>query len=481
MKIPSQGLSQEEIFSQLESFRSHDLKWRSGRVWGYVYDAGREVEELAKKAFMMYLTENGLDPTSFPSLAILENQIVSMARDHLHGDDEVVGNFTSGGTESILLAMKTARDRLYDLRPNVGVAEMILPITAHAAFYKSAHYLGMKVVQIPVDQKTKRADVDALRAAINERTAIAVGSATCYSYGVVDPIEEMAKVAAERDVLFHVDGCIGGFLLQYYRRLGEDIPLFDFRVPGVTSISMDLHKYAFAPKGASVVLYRNKGLRRYQIFACSTWTGYTIVNAALQSSKSGGPMAAAWAVMKGIGDDGYMGFAKKILDEQKKLVAGIEAIEDLYLPVIPQMPLIAFTSDAFSPFHLIDEMKFKGWYIQPQLGYDGHKACVHLLVSPSHQGQSEAFLADLAASVPLSKAQPPSELVAQVTEMFGQIKTEEITPEVLQGMLALAGLGGDGGLPERQAEINQVLDAMPSALTERLLVEFLNDLFIPRS
>ncbi len=478
MKIPQHARSQEELFAQLESFREHDLKWREGRAWGYVYDAGREVEDVAKKAFMMYLTENGLDPTSFPSLAILENQIISMARDHLHGDDEVVGNFTSGGTESIILALKTARDRFFDLHPNVGQPEMILPISAHAAFYKAAHYLGIKIVQTPLHADTKRADVEAIRAAITPRTALIVASATSYAWGVVDPIEEIAKVAQEHGLLFHVDGCIGGFLLQYYRRLGEDIPLFDFRVPGVTSISMDLHKYAFAPKGASVILHRNKSLRQYQIFACASWTGYTIVNTAVQSSKSGGPMAAAWAVMNFIGDDGYMRYAQQILDEQKKLVQGIQAIPDLELPVVPQMPLIAVDSHTVNVFHIIDEMKFKGWYVQPQLGYKGHRACLHLLVSPSHRGQAEGFLVDLAAAVELAKLQPESELVANVKEMFGQITPDQITEDVLQGMLGMAGIQ-KAGLPERLAEVNEVLDAMPSALTERLLSAFMNDLFTP--
>ncbi|MCB9640233.1 MAG: aspartate aminotransferase family protein [Myxococcales bacterium] len=478
MKIPSKALSQEELFAQLESFRQNDLKWREGRAWGYVYDAGREVEDVAKKAFMMYLSENGLDPTSFPSLAILENQIVSMARDHLHGDEDVVGNFTSGGTESIILAVKTARDRFYAMKPDAGQAEMILPISAHAAFYKAAHYLGVKVVQTAIDPETKRADVDAVRAAITDRTALIVGSATSYAWGVVDPIEEIAKVAQEHGILCHVDGCIGGFLLQYYRRLGEDIPLFDFRVPGVTSISMDLHKYAFAPKGASVVLHRNKDLRRYQIFACASWTGYSIINTAVQSSKSGGPMAAAWAVMNFIGDDGYMRYAQEVLDEQKKLVAGIKAIKDLNLPVEPQMPLIAIDSDTVGVFHVIDEMKMKGWYVQPQLSYQGHKPCFHLLVSPSHRGKAEIFLEDLASAVELAKDQPESELAANVKEMFGQITPDQITEDVLQGMLGMAGIQGDG-LPERMAEVNEVLNSIPTALVERLLTEFMNDLFTP--
>jgi sphinganine-1-phosphate aldolase len=306
MKIPQHGLSREQILTTLEAYRADDMPWRDGRTWAYVYDPGPAAEEVIKQAYMMYLTENALDPTVFPSLLRLENELVAMAAAHLHGGASVVGNFTSGGTESIILAVKTARDHARDKRPHITEPEIVMPATAHAAFQKAAHYLGIKPVLVPVEPRSFKADVEALRRAITTNTILLVGSAVSYAHGVVDPIRELGQLALEHDLLLHVDACMGGFLLPYFRRLGAPVPDFDFSVPGVTSMSMDFHKYAFAAKGASVVLYRDKELRKYQIFTCANWSGYTMINATVQSSKSGGPLAAAWAVLHFIGDGGYL-------------------------------------------------------------------------------------------------------------------------------------------------------------------------------
>ncbi|MBW1887159.1 MAG: aspartate aminotransferase family protein, partial [Deltaproteobacteria bacterium] len=265
MKIPQKGIPREEIFQKLEELRSNDLDWRSGRAFGYVFDAGAEAMEVGKQAYSMFLTENALDFTVFPSLLQLENELVSMASIHVGGDEDVVGNFTSGGTESIILAVKTARDYFRAKRPDISEPEMILPTTAHAAFHKAAHYLDLKVVQVMVDPKTFKAEVELVRQAITPNTILLVGSAPSYAHGVVDPIRELGQLALEHDLLLHTDACMGGFLLPYFRRLGSSVPDFDFSVPGVTSLSMDLHKYAYTPKGASLVLYRNKDLRRFQI------------------------------------------------------------------------------------------------------------------------------------------------------------------------------------------------------------------------
>jgi len=309
MQIPEKGWSRKEVFDRLETYRAGDMPWRDGRTWAYIYDPGPEAEAVIKDAFASYLTENGLDPTVFPSALRMENEVVALAARHLNGDAGVVGNFTSGGTESILLAVKAARDHAREKR-GIVEPEMVLPETAHAAFQKAGHYLGVRPVLVPVDPESFRADADAVRDAISERTVLLVGSAISYAHGVVDPIPELGALAAERGLLLHVDGCMGGFLLPYFRRLGGEFPDFDFRVPGVTSISMDLHKYAFAAKGASTILYRSKELRKYQMYACSNWTGYTVINPTVQSTKSAGPVAGAWAALHFIGDDGYLEIAR---------------------------------------------------------------------------------------------------------------------------------------------------------------------------
>jgi glutamate/tyrosine decarboxylase-like PLP-dependent enzyme len=476
MQIPKRGFEREQLFERLEGFRANDMPWRDGRTWAYVYDPGKEAEAVIKQAFSMYLTENALDPTVFPSTLYLENELVAMAAGHLKGDAQVVGNFTSGGTESIILAVKTARDRARALRPEITAPEVLLPSTAHAAFQKACHYLDVKAVVVSVDPKTFKADPAALRAAVTKNTILLVGSAVSYAHGVVDPIRELGELALEKDLLLHVDGCMGGFLLPYFRRLGAPVPAFEFDVPGVTSISMDLHKYAFAAKGASVILHRSKELRKYQIYACSNWTGYTVINPTVQSTKSGGPLAAAWAVLNFIGDDGYLEIARTVLDATKRIADGVKKIPGLRLLGEPEMNLVAFTSDEVSVFHVIDEMKQRGWYIQPQLGFDSSKENIHLSVNPASARWVDALLGDLRECVEKARAMPSGELAAKLQPVLKSIDPKSLSDDQMRGMLAMAGAGGSA-LPGRMAEVNEVMNALPAPLRERLLVIYMNELY----
>lgn len=480
MKIPAQGLSQEALFEKMESYRENDVTWRDGRTWAYVYDAGPEVESVIKKAYMSFLSENALDPTVFPSLLRFENEVIAMAADHLNGDENVVGNFTSGGTESIILTVKTARDYYRKHKPEITQPEMILPVTAHAAFHKAAHYLDVKPVLVPINPEDYRADPEKMREAINENTILLVGSAISYAHGVVDPIEEIGKIALEHDLLFHVDACMGGFLLPYFRRLGGDVPPFGFEVPGVTSMSMDLHKYGFAAKGASVILHKNKDIRKHQIYACANWTGYTIINPTVQSTKSGGPLAGAWAVLNFIGDEGYMKLAKQMYDATQKIVEGIEAIDGLDLLVRPDMNLVAFTSDVADIFHVADEMNAKGWYVQPQLGYEDCPPNIHLSINPKSAQWVDDLLADLKVSLEAAKQLKQSEIVESLKDMLGSVDTATIDDSMYTQMMAMAGIEG-ANLPDRMAEINQLLNTLPPDFKEKMLVNFLNDLFTPAS
>jgi glutamate/tyrosine decarboxylase-like PLP-dependent enzyme len=476
MRIPEHGIGREELFATLDAYRTADLPWRSGRIWAYIYDPGPEAEAVIKDAFTAYLTENGLDPTVFPSALRLENEVVAMAAAHLHGDEQVVGNFTSGGTESIMLAVKAARDHARAHRPEITRPQIVLPETAHAAFQKAAHYLCVEPVVVPVDPVSFRADPEAMRAAITENTILLVGSAISYAHGVVDPIRELGELALEHDLLLHVDGCMGGFLLQYFERLGRPVPAYDFRVPGVTSISMDLHKYAFAAKGASTVLYRSKDLRKHGMYACSNWTGYTVINPTVQSTKSAGPVAAAWAALRFIGDDGYLEMARAVAEATDRIVAGIDAHPDLRLLGRPDMNLLSFASDTVSVFHICDEMKARDWFVQPQLAYGSSPENVHLSINPASVGWVDDLLADLADSVEAARRLPSGELAAAIAAEFGDIDPDSVTAGTIEGMLALAGTEGTS-LPERMAPINEVLNALPVPLRERLLVEYLNELF----
>jgi sphinganine-1-phosphate aldolase len=230
--LPVSGLAEDELFARLERFREHDLDTRGGRTWAYVYDTGRaEIDRVAERAYVAFLHENGLDPTVFPSLLGLENEVVGIALAHLGGGPDAVGSFTSGGTESCMLAVKAARDHARAERA-IGRPNLVLPATAHAAFHKAATYFDVEARTVDVDPVTFRADVDAVAAAIDADTVLLVGSAPSYAHGVVDPIEALGALALERGVLLHVDACVGGWLLPYLRRLGRDVAAFDLSVPG---------------------------------------------------------------------------------------------------------------------------------------------------------------------------------------------------------------------------------------------------------
>ncbi|MCU1672679.1 MAG: gadB [Frankiales bacterium] len=476
MSLPTTGLPREQVLATLQEYRAGDLAARGGRTFAYVYDAGRpDVDELAHEAYASFLDVNGLDPTVFPSLLRLENEVVGITARHLGGDDQTVGSFTSGGTESILLAVKAARDGA-----RVDSPEIVLPVTAHAAFQKAAHYFGLTPVLVDVDPKTFRADVDAVRAAITERTVLLVASAASYAHGVVDPVEEIAALALERGIRCHVDGCIGGWLLPYFRRLGADVPAFDLSVPGVTSLSVDLHKYAYAAKGASVVLFKDQAMRRPSYYACADWTGYTMVNATVQSTKSGGPVAGAWSVLQAVGDEGYLELARQTLSATRRLVEGAGRIPGLRVLGEPEMALVALAADepGLDVFAVCDEMAALGWYVQAQLSYRGLPASIHLTVTASSDALVDELLADLATCVQVARTSSGGADPAMLAAV-AELDPEALPDNVLGTLLPLAGLEPGAGLPARMAPINALMEAMPPRLRERLLVEFLGMLFTP--
>jgi glutamate/tyrosine decarboxylase-like PLP-dependent enzyme len=327
-----------------------------------------------------------------------------------------------------------------------------------------------------VDARSFKADVGAVRDAITPNTILLVGSAVSYAHGVVDPIEELGQLALANELLLHVDGSMGGFLMPYFRRLGAPVPRFEFDVPGVTSISMDFHKYAFAAKGASVILHRSKELRRYQIYACSNWTGYTVINPTVQSTKSAGPLAAAWAALHFLGEEGYLEIARQVLGATQRIADWIDAHAELRLLGRPEMNLVAFTSDSVSVFHVVDEMKQRGWYVQPQLGFQDSKENIHLSINPASVRWVDALLEDLDVCVTAARALPSGELAGKIREAFGSLDPDTLGPETVAGLLGMAGVDGTS-LPGRMAEINEVLNALPGKLRERLLVEYLNELY----
>lgn len=479
MKLPETGWTRDQIFTALDAMRAGDLPTEGGHAFAYVYDPGEKAAgELAADVYRRFLSTNGLDPTAFPSLLRLENEVIGFAAEHLGGGPDAAGVFTSGGTESLMLAVKAARDWARVHRPDIARPEMIVPVTAHAALHKAAHYLGVTLVPTAVDPATFRADVAAIRAAITPNTILLTASAASYAHGVVDPIAEIGALAAERGLLFHVDGCIGGFLLPYFRRLGADIPAFDLSVPGVTSISMDFHKYAYAPKGASTLVFRDRGLRRHAIYACAAWTGYTVVNTTVQSTKSGGPLAATWALLRAVGDAGYLDLARRTLAATRTIVAALREIPGLAVLGDPHMSLVAFTAAEGGPpiFPLADAMKARGWLIQPQFGGLGSPANLHLTISAGHLAVADRFLADLRSAADAVRGQPPDPTLAMLLQAAASMDFSNMSEETFMQALALAGVHG-GALPEQMATINSLLDALPAPARAAAIVAFINDLF----
>ncbi|WP_328721665.1 aminotransferase class V-fold PLP-dependent enzyme [Streptomyces sp. NBC_00247] len=494
---PGTGRPAAEVLAELRALRGADAPTRGGRTFAYVYDAGLDgLDELTAEAYTAFATVNGLDPTVFPSVARLENDLVRAAVDLL-GVPGAQGTFTSGGTESILLAVKTARDHARAVR-GVTDPQLVLPSTAHAAFHKAAHYLGVEPVVVPVDPVTFRADAGATAAALTDRTALVVASTPSYAHGVIDPVAEIAAAASARGVLCHVDACIGGWLLPHLRRAGRDIPPFDLSVPGVTSLSVDLHKYGYADKGASVVLYRDAELRRHQYFAHAGWPGYPVVNPTVQGTKSGGLLAQAWAALQHVGEDGYTALAGRVAEASDRLLAGLRALPGLRVLGEPAAGLVAFTvlgpgagaradgedrasgegaPDLSLLLHLADEMRELGWYLQPQLSFDGLPPNLHLTLTPATVGQVDALLADLAKALVAARALEPVAVDPALAALAATLDPDTLGPEEVAGVLAFAGLDGDAGLPGRMAPVLVLLDALPGALKERLLAEFIGAVF----
>ena len=481
MKVEEQGRPADEVLAELRRRHEGDLPTHGGRTWAYVYDAGWPgLDELLAEAHRTYSAVNGLDPTVFPSIVGMENDLVAAALELLSGPPGAVGTFTSGGTESCMLSVKAARDA----RPDAARPRMVVPTTVHPAFLKGAKYFGVEPVPVPVDSGTCRADAAAMAAAIDERTVLVVASAVSYAHGVCDPVPEIASAAAARGVPCHVDGCIGAWLLGWWRRLGHAVPAFDFAVPGVTSMSVDLHKYAYAAKGASLLLFRDAALRRASYFASAAWPGYVMINSTMQSTKSAGPLAAAWAALRHLGARGHRELARRTHEATRTLCAGVDAIPGLRVLGRPDAALVAIAAndEAVDAFVVADELRERGWYVQPQLAFGDMPRNLHLTVTAASLPRVEPLLVDLRAAVAAARAAPSARPDPDLVAMARAIDPDALTPGEFGRLLAFAGLDPAAlasGTPARMAGINHILEAVSPALRERLLMEFLGLIYTP--
>lgn len=394
MALPEHGLASDELFARMRERKAKDADWEAGRTFSLVYPASAQVDDLLKRANDLYVFENALNPMRFPSLRQMESEVVQVACELVHGDEASGGAMTSGGTESILMAAKTARERAREER-GVTRPNMVVPFTAHPAFAKACHYLGLEHRQVPIDGDF-RARVDAAEALIDDQTCLVVGSAPNYPFGVVDPIPEFADLAQARGISFHTDACLGGFLLPFLERLGEPIPPFDFRVPGVTTISTDVHKYGYSTKGASVIAHRDRAhLRAYQLFLYEKWPGGLYGSFAMAGARPAAPIAAAWAVLHGLGWQGYLDLAQVLVETTTRFREGIEAIDGLAVNGKPVMSVMSFSSEMHSIAAIGDAMDDFGWNLDRQQGPDA----LHLMLSPIHARVVDEFLEDLRKAV----------------------------------------------------------------------------------
>ena len=407
--FPSTGSPVDEVVRELGSKKDGDVRWAEGRTFGLVFDGGDEVREVAERAARLFLHENALNTYAFPSLGEIQSELCGWTAELLHGPAGTAGFLTSGGTESILCAVEAARERARSERSVVD-PEIVLAESAHAAFHKGAHLFGLRTRVVPVTDAWT-VDLDAMADAIGPKTALVVASAPQYPQGVVDPVAEIAELAASVGASCHVDACMGGFVLPFAAIEDPDAwgsPPWDLAVEGVTTISADLHKLGYAPKGASVILHRSRQLRRYQTFDFNGWLGGRYVTPNLQGTRSGLPMAAAWAVVRHLGMDGYRRLVRSAIEAADRIRVGVRAVDGLTVPGDPRHHLLSITSDpscgeSIDVFALGDAMAARGWHHDRQGPPDG----LHLTVSAGNAPIVAEWLEDLAEAVIEARAAAP--------------------------------------------------------------------------
>lgn len=395
MQMPEHGRDWDDIHTEMMSRGGGDAKWRDGKTAVYVFNAGEEIAAIQREAYAAYMSENGLGPLAFPSLDQMEKEVVAMGLDLLHGPEGSTGAMTSGGTDSITMAIKTARDYARSQGRARDRANVVLPYSAHLAFDKASHLMDIEIRRIPVrTDGTYEADVAAMEAACDADTIMMVGSAPNFPHGIIDPIEALGEAATRKGVWMHIDACVGGYFAPFARMNGVDVPPFDFEVPAVCSMSADLHKYGYAAKGASTVLFRSAELYKFMPFDLACWSGAPMKTPTLAGTRPGGAISAAWAIMNYLGKDGYRRLQGKVCDTRQRMDDGVKALgfEVLGNPILG---LIAFRHPDHHAFAIYGEMYKRGWFTSATK----EPPSLHLMLSPEHANHVDAYLADLKASL----------------------------------------------------------------------------------
>jgi len=468
--IPQAGQPAAAIASALTDIRRLDPPVHGGKVLAYVYDAGDAAAMTAGlDALRSYAEVNALDPTTFPSVARIENDLVGWGLDLMRAPEGAAGVLTSGGTESCILAVLAARER-WRRHGGQGTSTIVAADTVHPAFHKAAHLLGMDVHTVPVDRRTFRLTGTSVAAALEDlrgQVALVIASAPSYAHGVVDDVPGIAAAAADHGVPCHVDACIGGFTLAYARLGGEIPPPFDLSIEGVTSVALDLHKYGFSPKGASLLLFRDVDLRSGTYYAFSAWPGYPVVNTTLQSTKSAGPMAAAWAVAHALGHDGFIDAVRRARQATHHITRAVDEVPGLRVTADPDTTLIALTGEGdepIDPFRLADAMRQRGWTLQPQPSMGDLPRTLHLTVQPVSLESIDGFIADLQEACEEVRGLPWLDVSADLESAFASL------PDLTSG----------DPLPDEMAGVHALIDALPPEVRDPALAGIFSALFTAR-
>ena len=398
IRFPERAATKAQMMDYINQKKLRDVDWKNGKAFALVYHPGEERYNTIKEFYNLYFSDNALNPTATPSLSELEAETVSMCADLLNGDENVRGNITTGGTESILLAVKTAKNWAKKNKPHINKPNIVVPLSVHPAFMKAFNYFDIDFISVELGSDY-RANPKAMRDAVDDNTIMLVASAPSYPHGLVDPIPEIAAIAKEKNIFCHVDACVGGFMLPFLKKLNVQFSDFDFSVDGVTSISADIHKYGYSSKGSSIILYKNAEMRKFQFSLYTKWNGGIYASPTMTGTRPGGSIAGAWAALKAIGMDGYLEMATVTIDVTKKIKTAIESIPELEIIGKPDMTILSFQSEKIDVYKLADELNKRGWHFERQQ----LPPSLHLTINYIHRLSADDFINDLKESVEVAK------------------------------------------------------------------------------
>ncbi|GLR16441.1 pyridoxal phosphate-dependent decarboxylase family protein [Portibacter lacus] len=466
MDFPKERSDANTLLSKLETLKSDDLRWKQGRAFSYVYYASPEITETLSKAYLSYFSENALNPSAFPSLSIMQSEVISMCKSLFNAGDNAGGVMTSGGTESILMAIKAAKEYAKKYR-NITAPEVIMPLSAHPAFNKACDYFGVKLHILPVGSDY-RVNPESYEGLINENTVLLVASAPSYPQGVVDPIPEIGQVALKHKIPFHVDACVGGFVLPFIK--DRTFPNFDLGVPGVTSLSADIHKYGFASKGSSVVLYNDNELRKSQFYIYTGWPGGIYASPSIMGTRPGGAIAVAWTVLQLLGQAGYESLVQKMMSTAKAYQDFLSSYEGISVVGSSDMCIFSIQADGFNIYELGDEMHELSW----QMDRQQDPSALHLSISPIHAEVFEDFKIDFDKAYKIAKKKDFNKLKNSL--QVGAAKgLKKILPEKTFGKLQkLAVQKSDTNTNRSAALYGMIGDLKGSGTLDEMIIEFLD-------